>query len=95
MFTKLIRLNELSLYETLLKILFWIVPLVSSIFGWLFAHALLFWRYGLVSPLEAGLIGASAGFIGGLILSVIFFGTLLVLNDIRKAVRALEPKHNL
>ena len=72
--------------------------LIVSTFGlfveialWLFliAATIAAWHFG-----GRNALAAIAGLIGGFFFSVLFFGAVLLLGDIRKAVRAMESRHS-
>ena len=64
-------------YATLIEISLWLLLFVAIIGGW---------KVG-------GFIGAIGGLISAFILGAMFIGAFLVLEDIRKSVKAIENKN--
>lgn len=65
-----------KLYTVLLEIGLWLILLVGAVGGWQ----------------ANGLIGALGGVIGAAVFGAIVFGAFLVLDDIRKTVKAIEQR---
>ncbi len=65
-----------SSWSMLIEISLWLLLLVAVIGGWQ----------------AGGFMGAIAGLIGAFIIGSMFLGAFLALDDIRKAVRAIENK---
>lgn len=63
-----------SLYTTLLEVGLWLMLAVGIIGGWQ----------------ANGFLGAIGGVIGAAIFGAVVFGAFLVLDDIRKSVKAIE-----
>lgn len=63
-------------WSTLIEISLWLLLLVSLISGWQ----------------AGGFLGAIGGLIGAFIIGSMFLGAFLVLDDIRKTVKAIESK---
>jgi hypothetical protein len=66
-----------SAYATLIEISLWIFLLISLVAGWQFGD---------------GFVGAIIGLIIGFVVGVMFFGAFLILEDIRKSVKAIEAR---
>jgi len=64
-------------YAKLIEISLWLFLLGSLIAGWQFGN---------------GFIGAVIGLVVGFVFAVMFFGAFIVLEDIRKSVKAIEKK---
>ncbi len=63
-------------YATLIEISLWLLLLVALIGGWQ----------------TGGFMGAIGSLIGAFIFGAMFMGAFLVLEDIRKSVKAIESK---
>lgn len=63
-------------WSTLIEISLWLLLVVALISGWQ----------------AGGFIGAIGGLIGAFIIGSMFLGAFLVLDDIRKTVKAIERK---
>ena len=65
-----------NLYSVLLEVSLWLILLVGLVAGWE----------------KGGFIGAVGGAIGAGVFGAVVFGAFLVLDDIRKKVKAIESR---
>ena len=64
-------------YATLIEISLWLFLFIFLVSGW---------------KSVGGFIGAIIGLVVGFVFAVMFFGAFLILEDIRKSVKAIEDK---
>lgn len=66
-------------FQGFIEVALWIFLLVAFVAGW---------------KAGDGMLGGIAGLVIGLVFEVIFFGAVLILQDIRLSVRAIQANQN-
>ena len=84
----------LSTYGKLIEIVLWVTLIGYVGVGSIAAANAMGMSMGISGYLIGGILGSVLGLAGWLLMAVLLFGVFLIIEDIRKSVKAIEEANN-